>query len=212
MYSMKRTMNSGPRKYRAMGRISSSLIPRFTTMLILLMGVKPAERAASIPRSTRCTGKSTSFIARKVASSSASTLTVRRRRPAARKACASSKSREPFVVRVRSRRLSMAASEETRRWSSRRNRGSPPVSRIFSVPSPAKRRGQAGDFLESQHVVLRQKVVAASEDRLGHAIAAAEIAAIRHRDAQIAQRPMQLVEESGGHKAKLRRAGRLNKE
>ena len=46
------------------------------------------RRAASIPSSTRATGKSTSFIARNVASSSESRLTVTRCRPASASACA----------------------------------------------------------------------------------------------------------------------------
>ena len=44
-------------------RSSWSLTPRLTTMLILI-GASPAAAAASMPSSTRATGKSTSFIAR----------------------------------------------------------------------------------------------------------------------------------------------------
>ena len=77
MYSMKRTMWPLPLKWRAIGTISCSFMPRLTTMLILI-GASPAAAAASMPSSTFATGKSTSFIARNVASSSESRLTVTR--------------------------------------------------------------------------------------------------------------------------------------
>src|SRR5437773_3156573 len=60
MYSMKRTMWPVPRKWRAIGTTLSSLTPRLTTMLILI-GPSPAAAAASIPASTRSTGKPTSL-------------------------------------------------------------------------------------------------------------------------------------------------------
>ena len=75
------------RKWRAIGTISWSLVPRLTTMLTLI-GARPGARAASMPASTSATGKSTSFMRRKTASSSASRLTVTRCRPASFSACA----------------------------------------------------------------------------------------------------------------------------
>ena len=78
-----------------------SFTPRFTTMLILI-GSRPAAAAASMPSSTFATGKSASFIARKVASSSESRLTVTRFRPAFFNACACFASSEPLVVSVSS--------------------------------------------------------------------------------------------------------------
>ena len=62
----------------------------------------PAAAAASIPSSTLDTGKSTSFISRKVSSSSESRLTVTRSGPAAASACAFAASSEAFVVSVSS--------------------------------------------------------------------------------------------------------------
>src|SRR2546428_2714184 len=115
-----------------------SFTPRLVTMLILI-GARPAPCAASIPARTFATGKSTSFIARKVASSSESRLTVIRLRPAAARAFAFCASREPFVVSVRSR-SPRAASFSTSRSRSRRTSGSPPVSRIFCTPRPTKIR------------------------------------------------------------------------
>ena len=101
MYSMKRSATSRPRKWRAIGTISWSLVPRLTTMLTLI-GPSPARSAASMPRSTSATGKSASFMRRKMASSRASRLTVTRPRPAVRNASAFLSSSEPLVVRVRS--------------------------------------------------------------------------------------------------------------
>jgi hypothetical protein len=49
---------------------SPSLVPRLTTMLTLI-GARPAAAAASMPSSTSPTGKSTSFMRLKTASSSA---------------------------------------------------------------------------------------------------------------------------------------------
>ena len=46
--------------------------------MLTLSGVRPASSAASIPSSTRATGKSIPFIAPKTASSSESRLTVTR--------------------------------------------------------------------------------------------------------------------------------------
>ena len=71
--------------------------------MLILIGARPAAAAASMPSSTRATGKSTSFIARKVASSSESRLTVTRFRPASRRLRAFFASSEPLVVSVRSR-------------------------------------------------------------------------------------------------------------
>ena len=79
----------------------SSFTPRFTTMLILI-GSRPAAAAASMPSITFATGKSASFMARKVASSSESRLTVTRCKPACFSATAFFASSEPFVVKVSS--------------------------------------------------------------------------------------------------------------
>jgi hypothetical protein len=98
----------------------------------------PAAAAASIPSSTRATGKSTSFMAVKVSSSSESRLTVTRLSPASARAWALRASRDAFVVSVTS--TPSAASCSTRRSMSRRRRGSPPVRRTFSTPPSTKTR------------------------------------------------------------------------
>jgi hypothetical protein len=97
---------------------------------------KPSAAAASIPSSTRATGKSTSFIAWKVSSSSESRLTVTRSSPAAASAFAFGASSDAFVVRVSS--APSGASSAISRSTSLRTSGSPPVSRSLLTPSPTK--------------------------------------------------------------------------
>ena len=69
------------RKKRAIGKMLDSFIPRLTTMLTLI-GSNPTLAAVSIPSITFATGKSASFNALKVSSSSESKLTVTRFKPA----------------------------------------------------------------------------------------------------------------------------------
>ena len=140
MYSMKRTMRPLSRKWRAIGSTASSLTPRLTTMLILI-GPRPAAAAASIPASTRSTGKPTSLIAANTSLSRPSRLTVIRRSPASLSARALRASAEPLVVMARSPSPGIRASIATSRSSSRRTSGSPPVRRILLTPwSPTKIR------------------------------------------------------------------------
>ncbi|MNV78698.1 hypothetical protein D3C71_1722040 [compost metagenome] len=141
MYSMKRSVVPVPRKWRAMGKISWSLVPRLTTMLTLMCD-SPAACAASMPASTSATGKSTSFMRRNTASSRPSRLTVTRFRPASFSALALRASSDPLVVSVRSG----ASPSTVRSWAScatsasrfLRSRGSPPVRRILRTPCARK--------------------------------------------------------------------------
>jgi hypothetical protein len=77
----------------------------------------------------------------KMASSSESRLTVTRCSPAALSALAFFCSREPLVVSVRSR-PGIAASIAISCSILRRTSGSPPVSRIFSMPYSLKMRAR----------------------------------------------------------------------
>ena len=158
---------------------------------MLTLTGRPAAAAASMPSSTRSTGKSTSFIARKIASSSESRLTVTRVRPASASACAFCGSSEPFVVSVSS--TSIAASIAIRRSTSRRTSGSPPVMRIFSTPFATNARARRVDLLEVEQLRARQELVVAPEDLLRHAVDAAEVAAVGDRDAQVAQRAAETI-------------------
>ena len=152
---------------------------------------RPAAAAASIPSSTRATGKSTSFIARKVASSSESRLTVTRSSPAARE-------RRRLLRRAASRSWSasgrapsIAAQQSTRRSRSRRRSGSPPVRRIFSRRGGERAR-QPRDLLEREQLAALEERVVAPEDLPRHAVDAAEVAAVGDRDPQIVQRPAEV--------------------
>ncbi len=135
MYSMNRNVCGVPRKCPASATIPSSFAPRLTTAFTFTR--RPAAAAASIPSSTRCTGKSTSFSARNVASSIESRLTVTRSRPARASASAFCGSRAPFVVSASSS-PGISRSSSTRCSTFRRTSGSPPVIRTTRTPSPAK--------------------------------------------------------------------------
>jgi len=56
----------------------------------------------------------------------------------------------------------------------------------------------AGDFLKAQERGVRQVFVIGVEHFLGHAVVAAEVAAVGDADAQIAQRAPKLVAEQAG--------------
>ena len=128
-----------PRKCSASASMPPSLTPRLTTAFTFT-GPRPASTAASMPSSTLATGKSTSFMALNIASSSESSDTVTRVSPASASDWARWRSSEPLVVIVRSSMPSIAASVAIS-WSAlRRSSGSPPVSRIFVTPSPANTR------------------------------------------------------------------------
>ena len=166
--------------------------------MLILSGVSPASSAASIPSSTRATGKSIPFIAPKTASSSESRLTVTRRRPASASGRASARRAAPFVVRVRSSRRPSVVRRAARRsmstGRSRRTSGSPPVIRSFSTPERRERPGGALDLLEREDLVARQERVVAAEHFLRHAVRAAEVAAVGDRDAQVVERPSESIE------------------
>ena len=69
-----------------------------------------------------------------------------------------------------------------------------------------ERARQALDLLERQQLLAAQELELLAEDLLGHAVDAAEVAAVGDRDAQIAHGPGELV-ESDGHQLQYR-AGR----
>ncbi|MNV77810.1 hypothetical protein D3C71_1712650 [compost metagenome] len=54
---------------------------------------------------------------------------------------------------------------------------------------------QPRDFLKAQQRAVRQVGVVLVEHFLGHAVVAAEVAAVRHADAQVAQRTPQRVDQ-----------------
>ena len=108
--------------------------------MLTFTGASPASAAAAIASSTRATGKAAPLRAMNAASSRESRLTVTRRRPAAASARTLRASSAPLVVRAMSWMPPIPASIATSRSRSRRSSGSPPVSRSFRAPSPAKTR------------------------------------------------------------------------
>ncbi len=166
--------------------------------MLTLSGASPAAAAASMPSSTRATGKSTSFIARNVASSSESRLTVTRLSPASARLRAFFASSAPLVVSVRS---SVAESSPASR----------PAARCSGAAAARRRSGgscatprldedarDARDLLERQQLGVRQERVVAAEDVLRHAVDAAEVAAVGDRDPQVVQRPAARVGDRPG--------------
>ena len=99
-----------------------------------------------MPASTSATGKSTSFMARKVGSSRLSRLTVTRFRPAAFSTAALRASSEPLVVSVMSSGapsgVRSAASSSISVSSPFRSSGSPPVRRSLCTPWPTNTRAR----------------------------------------------------------------------
>jgi hypothetical protein len=58
--------------------------------------------------------------------------------------------------------------------------------------------GQPGQFLEGEQLLAGQEHKVAAEHLAGHAVGAAELAAVGHRDPQIPQRPRQRVHQRQG--------------
>ena len=138
MYSMKRISRPLFRAKPTRSRISSSLIPRMITALILI-GDMPAPWAAKSP--FRTSSRFPRFVkSRKRSALSVSILTLILLRPAAARLPACSASSAPFVVSDRSPKPSIFARRATSLCRSFRTRGSPPVRRIFSTPNSRKSR------------------------------------------------------------------------
>ena len=76
---------------------------------------------------------------------------------------------------------------------SRRTSGSPPVMRSLRTPLRDEGAAEPVELLERQQVLLRQE-----RHVLRHAVDAAEVAAVRHRDAQIGDRPPERIDQRLG--------------
>ena len=181
MYSMNRSSARSVRAKSSRSVISSSLNPRRMTLLILT-GPSPASRAARMPAMM----SSWRVLRAKAASRSGrsvSRLTVTRWRPASRSSSATGASRTPLVVRARSRTPGTPRSDRTSEGSSCRSSGSPPVSLTLETPSdvnkPVSRTSSSNVRIDSRG---KPGVVG-----FRHAIPAAEIAAVRDREAKTAE-------------------------
>src|SRR5262249_57828508 len=75
----------------------------------------------------------------------------------------------------------------------------------FSYAQPEEDAGEPLDILEREDLRARQELVALAVDLRGHAVGAAEVAAIGHGDAQVVQRSAQAV--GGGHRRGERSTG-----
>ena len=107
--------------------------------MLILIG-KPSAAAASIPRNTRVTLNPSPFSLPAVVSSSESTDTFSRSRPAVRSAGASFSSSQPFVVSATSFTPTSCFRIRTSSGTSARSSGSPPVRRTLSTPSARNAR------------------------------------------------------------------------
>ena len=188
MNSMNRTSTPRWRPNVARSTISSSLTPRCTTVLSLT-GCRPASIAASMPSSTLASS-SRRVISTNRSRWSVSRLMLIRRSPAWRNGSASWRSVAPLVVIATSTpRAARRSTSRGRRW---RTVGSPPVSRIESTPVALDHQpGQALDLLERQHLAARQP----DHALLGHAVGAAEVAAVGDRDPQVLDDPPEAIGE-----------------
>ena len=120
--------------------------------------------------------------------------TLTRRTPTAASSLAYLASWLPLVVSVSSSSAPLSRCRPSPRNSDitfLRTSGSPPVSRSFLTPRRTKARAQPLQLLERQDLGLGQE-----GHVLGHAIDAAEVAAVRHRDAQVGDVPAERVDHA----------------
>ena len=192
MYSMNRTSAPTPLAYSMSGTISSSLTPRITTVSSLSES-KPAAAAASIPRST-APSSSIRVSARKRSRSSVSRLTVMRWSPAR------AQRRRLGAQQHAVGRQRQIGDRAPRREAFNEDRQIAPQQRL-AAGNPhaidAKRRKdvhERADFLERQQALARQPHVV----RLRHAVMTPEVAAVRDRDPQAAQRAREAIEQRHG--------------
>ena len=172
---------------------SSSFTPLSATALILTL--RPAACAASMPARTLSSSPQR-VMARNLSGSSVSSETLMRRTPWPASSAAYFGSCEPLVVSVSSSSAPVARwrdSEANSVMMPRRTSGSPPVSRSLRTPARDEGAAQAVELFEREQVGLGQE-----RHVLRHAIDAAEIAAVGHRDAQIGDRAPERIDEGRG--------------
>ena len=99
-----------------------------------------------------------------------------------------------MVVIARSRSQGLTARIRTSSGRSWRTSGSPPVRRMRSTPRRAEDVGEPADLLEVQDVLAGEPGVVL----LGHAVGAAQVAAVRHRQAEVAERTAEAVGDGHG--------------
>ena len=191
MNSMKRT-SYGCLRANSAKRTTSSSVKSLSATTLTLIGRSSGWRSAAASPSSTCCSESRRVSWKKRSGASASSDTFTRRRPArtssldlALEQVAVGGQRE--VVDVLDRRESISTS----RHSSRRASGSPPVRRTSWTPIDASSRDQPRDLLVGEELVAVQPRQALG----GHAVLAAEVAAVGDRDAHVADRAAVAVDE-----------------
>ena len=152
---------------------------------MLILTARPAARAASIPSITLSRSPQR-VIAWNRSGRSVSSDTLMRRTPPPRARRRSGASWLPLVVRVSSSSAPLSRWRDSARTSHMmflRTSGSPPVSRSLRTPWRMKAEHEAVELLQGQNLLFRQK-----GHVFRHAIDAAEVAAVGHRDPQIGDR------------------------
>ena len=192
MYSMKRTMVPVPRKRSTRSSAVWSFLPRSMTALILI-GSKPAPRAASIPREH----------GREVAAAAVHLLedllveAVEAHREALQ-ACGLELGRVLGEPRAVGRERDVLDTLEARERGDDLDDVAPQQRLAAGEPDllDAELREQARDALDlagREPVRARQELVMLAVELGRHAVRAAEVAAIDHGNPQIAERPAQPV-------------------
>jgi hypothetical protein len=139
---------------------------------------------------------------RNTASSSASRLTVTRCRPASFSGTGLARQQAAVGGEGQVERLSLGAAQPSQLFDEARQvatqQGLAAGQAQLAHAQAHEHPGQAGDFLEAEQRCMRQELETRTEMLLGHAVGAAEVAAVGDRDAQIAQGSLQGVKRFGG--------------
>ena len=194
MYSMKRTSAPTLRPYSIRSTSSSSLTPRMMTLSIFSES-KPARAAASMPAST--------------AACSSNRVSVSKRRRIERieadgDAVEARVAQRPGLVgqehaiggqrEIPDRRQGRELRNEARQLAPQQRltaRNTDPVDADL-----AEGAGEGGDFLEREQRLARQPGVV----HLGHAVVAAQVAAVGDRHAQAPQRAAEAIDDGDSHR------------
>ena len=175
--------------------ISSSFM--FFSATALILTARPAARAASMPASTLSRSPQR-VMARNFAGSSVSSETLMRRTP--QSAQFVGKARQLRAVGGQRQFIERAAAEMPRQRAHQRHHVAPDQRLAAGQPELAHALGDEGraqpvEFFQRQQIGLGQE-----GHVLGHAVEAAQVAAVGDRDAQIADGPAERI----GHRAEQR--------
>ena len=190
MTSMKVRSKPRPCAQSTSARASASLKPLSATALILTLS--PAATAASMPFMT-LSWSPQRVTARNLSGSSVSSETLIRRTPQSASSCGESGElravgRQRHLVERAALEMAPEAAEERHHVAPDQRLAAGDAK--LAGPEPDEGRTQPVEFLERQNVPLGQEIHV-----LGHAIDAAEVAAVRHRHAHIGDAAAERVDE-----------------